>query len=102
MKVSVEWLCERPAGLGGAWAIGCRFCGNLLTVFASQHGKSARFRTNGQRVNTKWARCDVRSLSGDMRERVDKHKAMMKRATRTCKRLAFIEAAVQEATPPPP
>ena len=80
VKIDVEWICERPQKLGGAWAVGSRFYEHLLGVVAQQRRKrahekasSASVRQDGQRINTQWGRCEVRSLTSMSTEHVKQH-----------------------------
>ena len=51
------WLTERPKALGGAWALGCCICAGM-----------ARSKLPGRnwRANGKWARFEVRRLTGKL------------------------------------
>ena len=55
-KVQLNWLGQRPSHMGGDWGLGCLACATLLT----RAGGSS---LQGHRLNTKWARFEVRTLS---------------------------------------
>ncbi|OLP91984.1 hypothetical protein AK812_SmicGene26257 [Symbiodinium microadriaticum] len=69
-KVQLNWLGQRPSHMGGDWGLGCLACATLLT----RAGGSS---LQGHRLNTKWARFEVRTLSNMQAEkhsRSDLHK----------------------------
>ncbi len=58
-RVGIVWLAERPARMGGAWALGCKFCADLRR----RAEEDAQGAPSNHRLRTKWGSFDVRSMS---------------------------------------
>ena len=55
---TVVWISERPARWGGAWALGCSFCADML--FRTRSDSTPRCQ---HRLASRWARYEVRAMA---------------------------------------
>lgn len=60
------WLAQRPARLGGDWALGCIFCARWMQYqvdVAKSRCRSVKRKRGCRDGNTKWARFEINAVS---------------------------------------